>query len=824
MGMETWVKDFRYAVRALVRNPSFAAVAVVTLALGIGANTAMFSVVRAVLLEPLPYEDPQELVLLWGEMRTRGVTHFPSSPPDFRDYREGSELLEDLAGVWTFPVSITGEGDPIQIQAAGVTWSFFSLLGVEPLLGRTFVAEDAAPDPNALVPGAPGALPGMAVLSHALWQQRYGGDPTVVGRTIEIGGAPNVIVGVLPAGFELLLPPTAAVDPDPQLWFAARIDFDNAPRNNVFLRPIGRLRDGATPSQLQSEVDVISADLAANDQVKATAGYAVRVEPLHADLTAAVRPVLAALFGAVVFVLLIACANVSNLLLVRASGRGRELAVRAALGGGRDRLVRQMLIESGLLALLGGAVGVLLASVGIDLLLALQPDGLPRIGNVGVDGPVLVFTLGVAAVTTLVFGVVPAVQASRVDLAESLRDRGQTSAGRRQAVARNLLVVGEAALSLVLLVGTGLMLRSFVELTRMEPGFEPDGVLTFATALPFARYPDAVQRADFHIRLQERLSALPGVRTVSLAQPLPLSGTIFNGRYGTEEALIDPEAFGQALYRGVLPGYFEAMGTTLLAGRTFTAADYADSSAVVLVDVKLAEILWPGASPIGERLYIRATTPEPVPVEIIGVVQHQRSESLAADGMETVYFTDRYLGSFGGSWVVKAGAEPLSLLPAIREEVNALDPDVPVADVRLLSDYVGEARAQTRFTLVLISVFGLTALLLAAVGLYGVLAVTVRQRTTEIGVRMAFGAPSGSIARLVMMQGLTLTGAGIALGLPLTLAAAGTTEALLVGVAPTDPATLVGVSMLFLGVAALACWIPVRRATAVDPVVALREE
>jgi predicted permease len=822
--MDSWVRDFRYALRALARSPSFTAVAVLTLALGIGANTAMFSVVRAVLLEPLPYDDPRELVLLWGEMRNRGVTHFPTSPPDFRDYRDGAELLEDLAGVWTFQLSITGDGDPLQVAAAGVTHSFFSVLGVEPLLGRAFTEEDVVPDPSGLPPGAPGALPPMAILSHGLWQQRYGGDAGVVGRTIELAGAPAEIVGVMPPGFQLLLPPTAGIDPDPQLWLAARLDIDAAPRNNVFLRPIGRLRDGVTPAQLQAELDAVSARLVADDQVKATAGYALRVEPLQADLTAHVRPLLGALFGAVVFVLLIACANVSNLLLVRASGRGRELAIRAALGGRRDRLARQLLIESALVAFLGGALGMALASAGIELLLLLRPENLPRIGAVRIDGVVLAFTLGVAAVTTLLFGVAPAVQGSRVDLADALRDRSAASGTARHKLLRNLVVVGEAALSLVLLVGMGLMLRSFVELSRVEPGFEPEGVLTFGAAVPFARYPDAAARADFTRRLQARLEGLPGVLAASQVQALPLDGTLFNGRYGPLEARTDPGAFGQATYRAVLPGYFEAMGTRLLAGRTFSDADQADSAAVVVIDDRLAEILWPDGSPIGERLLVRATTPEPAEVEVIGVVEHQRSESLAAEGTETVYFTDRYVGSFGGTWVVKAGGDPLALLSVIREEVGALDPDVPVADVRLMREYVDEAMGQTRFALVLITVFGLTALLLAAVGLYGVLAVAVRQRTTEIGVRMAFGARRGSIARLVLAHGLSLTAAGIALGLPVAFATTGALESLLVGVTPSDPLTIGAVSVLFLGVAAMACWLPVRRATAVDPATALREE
>jgi putative ABC transport system permease protein len=823
-GMDALIKDVRYAARTLFRNPGFAVVATLTIALGVGANTAIFSVVRAVLLQPLPYEEPNELVLLWGEMRTRGVTHFPSSPPDFADYRRQADLLDDLAGVFTFPVSVTGDGDPVQIDAGGVTTNFFDVLGVEPILGRTFVESDGAPDPAGLQPGAPGAQPGYAVLSHALWQQRYGGSAEVVGRTIEVGGAPTEIVGVMPPGFVLLLPPTAYVTPDVDLWLAARIDYENAPRSNVFLRPIGRMRDGATAAQLQAQVDRISQTLAADDPVKSTAGYSMRVEELRADLTAGVRPVLLSLFGAVAFVLLIACANVSNLLLVRASGRDRELAVRAAMGGSRGRLIRQMLIESGLLALAGAVVGVALAAGGVGLLLSLQPADLPRIETARIDGLVLTFTVVTAAGAALLFGVVPALQTSRVELVDALKARGPVSAHGARKVLRNGVVISEVALSLVLLIGSGLMVRSFVELAGVSPGFEPSGVVTFTATPPFARYPQPADRASFSAELQRRLEAIPGVERAATAVPLPLDGNLFNGRYGPEEALSDPEAFGQATYRGVLPGYFEAMGTRLLSGRVFTDADLADSAAVVVVDEQLAGMLWPGQSAIGRRFLVRVTSPEPELVEVVGVVEHQRSESLGAIGMETVYFTDRYIGAFGGTWVVKASVDPLGLVSTIRDEVAAIDPDIPVADVRLMQSYLDQAMGPTRFALTVITVFGLIALVLASVGLYGVLSFAVRSRTAEIGVRMAFGAESGGILRLVVGQGLALAGAGILVGLLMALPVTRVMESLLVGVTPTDPLTFVAISVIFATVATFASYLPARRATRIDPVTALREE
>lgn len=823
-GMESIVKDVAYAVRTLVKNPGFAVVATVTIALGIGANTAIFSVVRAVLLQPLPYEAPQELVLLWGEMQARDVRHFPMSPPDFASYRDESEGLEDLAAVFTFPTSLTGDGDPVQVTAAGVTTNFFSLLGVEPVLGRTFVPEDGTPQPPGAAPGQPGFLPGIAILSHGLWQRRYGASPDVIGRTIQLNGGPSEIIGVLPPGFDLLMPATAALAADTDVWLSARVDFVNAPANNVFLRPVGRLADGWTTTALQAELDRIAADLAATDQVKASAGYAVRVESLHEDLTADVRPVILTLFGAVLFVLLIACANVSNLLLVRASNRDRELAVRAALGGSRGRLIRQMLMESLLLAGAGATIGILFAAGGVQLLLALQPDDLPRIESVRIDGVVLLFTLVAAMGAALVFGLLPALQGSRVDLADALKERGGAGGSSARRFLRNGVVVIEVALSLVLLIGAGLMVRSFVELASVTPGFEPEGVLTFAASPSFGTYPQSIDRVNFNVQLRERLQAIPGVQHAGLASSLPLTGALLNGRYGPEEARTDPEQFGQATYRAITPGYFDAMGTRLLAGRTFTLADNLDSASVVVVDDELAERLWPGESAIGKRFLVRVLAPEPVSVEVIGVVEHQRDQDLASVGMETVYFVEHYFGAFGGSWAVRTSGDPLALTGAIREAVAAVDGNVPVADVLLMESYVDRAMAPTRFALTLIGVFGIVAMLLASIGLYGVLSYVVRQRTAEIGVRMAFGAEPGTILRLVVGQGLGLAGAGVLLGLLAAVPLTRALESLLVGVAPTDPVTFGGISLIFVLVAAVACYLPARRATFVDPVTALRND
>ena len=825
-GMDGWLKDTRYAWRTLRRDPAFSLVATLTLALGIGASTAIFSVVRTVLLAPLPYDQPEELVLVWGEMRNRDVTHFVSSPPDFMDLRQQADLFEDVGAVFAFQQPLTdADAEPVQVGVGMITDNLFGLLGVSPVLGRDFVPEDAVPNEAGVQPGQPGALPFMVILGHGLWEQRYGADPAVVGRVVSLGGAPAEVVGVMPEGFELLLPPTATTASQPvDIWAAARIDYAAAPRNNVFLLPLARLGDGVTPEQAQAQLDRIAAQAREDYPIKASAGYALRVEPLHEDLTAGVRPILLALLGTVFFVLLIACANVANLLLVRASRRDRELAVRAALGGTRRRLVRQMLLESVILAGLGALGGVLLASLGIRLLPLLQPGDLPRVGEVGIDGTVLAVTALAALGAALIFGLAPALQSSGTALGDSLKERGTASPTRGRKLLQNGVVVAEVALSVVLLIGAGLMVRSFNELHRIEPGYSTEDVLTFNLTLSPGQYPDAEEREVVMDRLQEGIEAIPGVIRASAAFPLPLTGNAFNGRFGPEEALTDPEAFGQADYRAVRAGFFEAMGTSLLEGRVFSAADHAEGAPRVVVDEVLAERLWPGESAVGRSFLVRVFTPEPVPVEVVGVVEHQRNQDLARVGMPTVFMTDRYMGTFAGSWAVRAGVDPLSLVPRIREVVSEVDGNLPLADVRTMQGYVDEAMAPTRFALTLIGIFGLMALVLASVGLYGVLSYVVRQRTAEIGVRMAFGAEGGRITRLVVGQGLGLTVVGVALGLVTALGLTGYLESLMVGISPTDPVTFGGIGLLFLAVAALACWLPARRAARLDPVSALRED
>ncbi len=733
-----------------------------------------------------------------------------------------SGVFSDLGAFFSFGVSLTGDGRAEQVDAGYITSNFFDVLGVKPFMGRNLTPADDIPF-NPLTDTTSAPPTSAIVLSYGFWQRRFGGDPGVLGRALQLGGGPAEIVGVMPEDFKLLLPPTVRAETDVDLWGPARLDYENAPRTNVYLHAIGRLAPGVSVFRAQAELDTQAARIREEFSISETAGYYLRIEPLHEDVTRQVRPTVLALLGAVAFVLLIACANVANLLLVRAAARSREMAIRAALGGSRRRLIGQVFVESVVLALVGGTVGVVLAQFGIQALIALQPANLPRLESVSLDPSVLGFALMASLGSALIFGVFPAFGAFGDRLHESLRGRSVAGASSWQRTARNGMVVVEVALSLVLLVGTGLMIRSFVALHRVDPGFESHNVLTFDAPLPFFEYPQASQRASFHTQLLDRLSALPGVAQVGGAFPLPLSGQAFNGRYGTETALEDERNFLQADYRGVMPGYFRAMQTQLIEGRTFTRADYNDSLPNIVIDDVLARKTWPTETATGKRILIRIGG-EAEWVNIIGVVKHQRHASLAEEGPETVYFTDRFLGSFGQAWVIRATIDPLALTNAIRREVAALNANVPVDNVRLLDDVMKEARSATRFSLVLISVFGACAITLAAVGLYGVLSYTVRQRTAEIGIRMAFGAQRGSILKLVVGQGLLLTGIGMATGIVMALGLTRLMSTMLVGTASTDPITYVGISLMFGLVALLASLVPAWRATRVDPVIALRQE
>jgi putative ABC transport system permease protein len=638
-----------------------------------------------------------------------------------------------------------------------------------------------------------------------------------------------MIVGILAPGFEMLFPPNTNIEAHPDLLAAMRINYETMSRLNVFLRVVGRMKPGVTATAANQDVERIAERARELYPITKAADTHYRVEPMHEDLVKDVRPAIVALMGAVTFVLLIACANVANLLLVRAAARERELAIRAALGSSPWRIVRQLLSESLVLSLAGALVGLLLAWGGIKLLIALAPANLPRLEDVGVDFVVLAFATLAAVLAAAIFGIIPAIRASKPDLADVLRASGRTPGLGGGSLLRSGVVMAEVALSFVLLVGGGLMARSFVELSRVNPGFEPRGVLTFVLGGRGGRSPD--ERREFALQMREKLGAIPGVTAVTGAQYLPLDGTTANSRWGKEDAVSDPSKFQQANLHIVLPGYFEAMGTKLIAGRVFDDADSRPDHLGVVIDDRMAAKAYPGENPVGKRLFVRSRGQEPEWLDIIGVVQQQRHEDLALPGREAIYLP---LGFFGhpvpNSWAVRvtcaAGAEcdPGRVSSAVRRVVSELDPRLPVSNVQPMQNLVDRAMTPTRFALVMIGVFAGVAAVLAAVGLYGVLSTAVRQRTAEIGVRMAFGATTRSIFALVVGNGMKLSAMGLVVGLVAAFWLTRAMTTMLIGVQPTDVPTYLAIVGLFILIALAACLIPARRAASLDPTSALRSD
>jgi putative ABC transport system permease protein len=818
------MRDLAFSFRSLRKSPAFALTAIFTIALGIGASTAIFSVVNAVLLRPLPYSDPERLALVWEELRARHLPDFPFSPPNFNDMRKAGTLFDGFAALNTFRTSYADENAQAQqIKGARVTGNFFRLLGLPIELGRDFIDSDeiAPPQPPPGAPPNPGP-PAIAILSHEFWQRHYGGDRSVIGRSVDFGFGKAQIVGVAAPGAEILFPPSAGIEAHPDVFAALRLDFVNSDRNNVFLRVIARLKPGVTFAQASGQLDTVAADLRRRFPVIATANTAITLEPMQQRLVAKVRPALVAFMGAVIFLLLIACANVANLLLVRMAARDRELAVRAALGGSRWSLIRQMLTESALIAAAGVGLGLLLARLGIDWLIALAPKSLPRVDVVALDPLVLWFALLAAVGAAATFGVVPALRASRPDLAHALRSGGRTAGLGGGALLRNGVVTAEVALSFVLLIGSGLMLRSFWALERQDPGFDPHGKLTFFLPV-FGR--NAAQNAAQIRDLRDRFRKLPGVASVTAAFPFPLDGGVANGKYGREDAVIDQSRFRQANTFFVLPGYFETMGTRIVEGRGFTESDNTPNSKEIIIDQLLAANAYPHESAVGKRLYIRIRTPVPEWVTVVGVVAHERHESLSEEGREEMFATDGFVGHGAVSrWAVATTGDPMRLAPLVREEIAKVDKRLAVDDIVPMTDMVEQAAAQTRFALILIALFAGIAATLAAVGLYGVISSAVRQRTAEMGVRMAVGAAPFSLFRLVVSYGMKLSLAGIAIGILAALALTRAIQSMLIGVTATDPATYCAMAVGFLLVTIAACWVPARRAAGLDPVRALRDE
>ncbi len=730
------LKDFVYAARTLRANPAFAAAAVLTLALGIGASTAIFSVANAVLLRPLPYKDPGRLIYACADLKTRNVSDHLWSGPDYMDLRDhASATLEDVAAVSTGRFNLAhDDGSPEEVVIASVTPNIFRLLGTRIVMGRDFIDSDGQPDPGT-ADGAPPPpdqrLPIYAIASQEFFQRRFGGNPAALGQPIAKHGP--ILVGVVERGTELLFRPDRDIERRPDLWLAVRLTY-TAPRVAIYLRLIGRLRPGATIQRAQAQADAVAAQTRAIEPAYRGAGLQFRLEPMQPYLVAQVRPAILALMGAVIFLLLIACSNVANLFLVRASLRGRDLAVRTAMGASWWRLARQMLAEALLVSAAGSALGFGLAWAGVHELLAVAPANLPRLDATRIDPTVLVFSMAAGLAAAVLFGLVPALRAARPDVAQVLRASGRTSGLSGGAMLRNAVVVAEVALCFVLLVGSGLMFRSFLALQRTNTGYDPHNLLTFRTmGGTLARTTE--ERAAIIRRRQQALAAIPGVESVTAANTLPLNGSFFPYRWGKEDALNDFSKFQSADTEIVLPGFFESMRLPLLAGRTFNDSDDHPDVRRMIIDSAFAAKAFPNQNAVGQRILSRMNTPTSVWYEVIGVVAHQRMTSLVEPGREQMYLTSGYF-NYGNvqEWAVRTRGDAAKFAGPVREAMAKVDRSLLLTDIQTMDSIVAHAQDGTRFSLLLIAAFAGIAALLAGVGLYGVLSTVVRQRTAEIGV------------------------------------------------------------------------------------------
>ncbi len=803
------LQDLKLALRSLKKARNFSLTAIATLTLGIGSTVAVSSVVKAVLLDPLPYPEPDRLTVFWAEWPTREIYRLSHTGNDFREYQRRAELFEGIAALGSLRQNLGGGADPIQVQVGWISENFFSVMKIAPLLGRDFEA---------------GEPPGSVLLGYALWQRQFGGDPGILGRRIELDRKPYVVVGVLPRGFRLWLAADVGIGTDIDLWKPADPvgspgRWKAAELDQSTLRIVARLKPNVSLAQAQAEMDSISRALRASYPDHERVSFHVAVSPLAMEVTGNVRPALLALLAAVSLVLLVACANVASLQLVRYQHRRAEIAIRASLGGTPSRIVREMLTESLVLAAAGGALGTLLGSLGVRALLSVDSGKLPRVDNVATDPPVLAAALAVTLGATLLFGLLPALRSASPNLGAFASER--RTAGRSSRRLTEILVVTEIALSLMLLVGAGLLLRSFVRLRDVRPGFDPEGLLTFSISLPGVDYPPPVQTAQFLKRFEEDIGALPGVVSVGTVWPLPLEGQKWFGYYRTSDTSVDEDSLPVADFRLSSPGYLRTVGARLLEGRYPREEDREQ----VLVDAKLATSHWPPGRATGNKIWIHLDRGV-VEAQVVGVVENIRHADLTKDGRETIYLPARAFtwANFELALVVRAAGDPRALVAPVRGALAALDPRIPMSKVRTADQYVSDAMAPNRFALVLASIFATMSLVLAGVGLYGVMAFSVTRRTREIGVRLSFGADKSSIARLVVGRSLLLTLCGLLAGTVGIHFVRGVLSVLLFQIEPSDPATHAATAVI-LGAAALAGSLgPVRRAVRIDPAAALRNE
>ena len=803
--MQTLWQDLRYGARILLKKHGFTLIAVLTLALGIGANTAIFSVVNSVLLRPLPYPNAERLMTIWEDHRARnGPVNEWTSPTGFEDWRDQAKSFDHVVALQDWQPTLTGQGDPEQLVGALVSHDTFAMLGVTPALGRSFRPEEDQRGVESVV-----------IISHGLWRRRFGADPSLVGKKISLNGESRVVIGVMPAGFNF--PIIAGAD----IWRPIQPALNpGCQRGCITVRVMARLKPGAAEAQARAELNSIAARIEqqfpdTNTKVGAT------LVPLHEFLVGPVKTQMQALLVAVGFVLLIACANVANLLLARSATREKEIAIRASLGAGRWRIARQLLSESLLLAVIGGATGLLLAYWLVDLLVSFSPQGTPRLDEIGIDRRVLVYTMAVTILTGLLFGAAPVWQLFKVDLNQSLRDGGKglhvARSGRR---ALSALVVAETALALTLLVGAGLLIRSFIRLQRVDPGFDPRNVLAAVVTLPQAVYPERNQIAPFYSQLLERVRALPGVQSAGAVSSLPLAGNDSDADFVIEgRPAPQPDQRPVAWYSSVSQDYFRTMGMRLIAGREFTERDNENSPKVVIISQATARRHFPNEDPIGKR--IGNGRPDGWR-EIVGITADVKHFGLTQDARVSMFFPDRQRPSRQMFIVARTGADPLSLSSALRGVVAAMDKNLAVSNISAMEEVTSQSIGQERFTLLLLGLFSALALSLAVAGIYGVMSYAVAQRTHEIGVRVALGAQTRDVLKLVVTQGMALVLAGVGIGLASSLALTGFIRGLLFGVSATDPMTFVAVAALLALVALVACYVPARRASKVDPMVALR--
>ena len=815
MPFDAFRHDLRFGARLLARHPGFTAVAVITLALGIGANAAIFSVVNAVLLRPLPWADPGGAVMIWSKWTAFDKTWVATG--EVVDYRRRARTLREVAAWGEGQVNLTGSGDPERVAAASVTANTFSVLGVSPAIGRVFSStEDLPKGPN------------VVVLGHALWSRRYSEDPSIVGQSIQIDGRPYEVVGIMPAGFLL---PTDYQNPQPsQLWVPQQLDPTSMDHGSHGLFAAARLQQGATVAQAAEELHGIAQAMTREGLYPAAMRFDTVTVSLEEEVVGGVRRSIWLLFGAVGFLLLIACANVANLLLARAEARQREIAVRAALGAGGRRMVRQLLTESLLLTSLSAIVGLALAGTGVRLLAWWNPASIPRIAGVTVDLRVAVFTIAMALVTSVLFGLAPALRALRAGLVESLKDGSQSaSSGSARQRFRNTLVVLEMALAVVLLVGAGLMLRSLWALQSTPLGLQPTNVLTMRVALPAESYRSPEEVVGFYQRLMERVKQLPGVAVAGAARSLPLGSTI--GDYGlTVEGFSPPPGTRpKGDWQIVTDGYLDAMGERVVRGRGFTPADTSEGMLVALVNEELVRRYFPGRDAIGGRLQIGGGGPRPW-VTIVGIVGNVRHNGLTDPVKEKFYIPHTQWHKSTGNairgmnLVIKSSSSPSALTAPVRDAIRALDPNLPIADVRTMEEVVNATLSTPRFTGVLLGMFALLSVVLSAIGIYGVLSYLVSRRTREIGIRMAIGAGRAQVLRMVLGSGLSLSLTGAGIGLVLAVGVGRLMRSVLHDVAPNDPATFLFVAVTLPAIALLASAVPAWRATRVDPIVALKTE